>query len=202
MDFDRYEKLNQRHDELWRKNKNVGFLSPEEKTEMDECQKEMNKMYLVWEKIKYDEKTGRRMWYEYRCYEGIDSADVHLWYRSHQQVEVIDIAEPGGMLKTLEERGEEGMPRTYNIKFVDGLVAEAWEDEIVESPDEFIMVPPPVDMLRDHVSPEKLKLKESHVMNWDDFLNESMTRAPLYHAIKPSYAFKALQKDGRFSFCG
>lgn len=33
------------------------------------------------------------------------------------------------------------------------------------------------------------------VVSWDEFLNESMSRAPLYHAIKTSYATKALQKD-------
>jgi len=48
---------------------------------------------------------GSKYWFEYHCYEGWDSADVEAWMHSHQQVEVIGVAECENLcFRTLAER--------------------------------------------------------------------------------------------------
>lgn len=78
-------------------------------------------------------EPGERAWFEYHCLESPESSDAEAWYRSHQEVEVL--SGPGGELEasegmTFEERGQEGVPHVYRVRFPDGLEWDAWEDEL------------------------------------------------------------------------
>jgi len=90
-------------------------------------------------------KPGR-YWYEYHCLESPASNDAELWYRSHQPVEVLGIspeAETAGINLTRTQRAEDGIPLVYSIRFDDGHTGEAWEDEILDHPNEFTRPDPP-----------------------------------------------------------
>lgn len=79
-------------------------------------------------------------WFEYHCWESPKSQDAELWYRSHQKIEVLGLSpnhEKCGLEMTRNERMEEGVPLTYEIRFADGFEGTAFEDEILESPEEF-----------------------------------------------------------------
>lgn len=91
----------------------------------------------------HDNKVGKQMWFEYHCFESEQSCDKHLWKRSHQIVNVLDISEMGGG-DTMIDRLENGEPRVYRIEFEDGLVGDAFEDELMLSPDEFVRPDPPL----------------------------------------------------------
>ncbi len=79
--------------------------------------------------------------FEYHCYEGEDSADAELWHRTHQQVTVISgpYSDPsfGPPAGTAAERADNGLPFTYTIRFTDGHEGDAWEDELLTSPEFF-----------------------------------------------------------------
>lgn len=90
-----------------------------------------------------DDKVGEQMWFEYHCFESEKSCDKHLWKRSHQLVNILDISEMGGG-DTMYERLNNGEPRVYRIEFDDGLVGDAFEDELMLSPEEFIRPDPPL----------------------------------------------------------
>ncbi|KKN01746.1 hypothetical protein LCGC14_1124720 [marine sediment metagenome] len=81
-------------------------------------------------------------YFEYHCYEGHDSTDAELWYRSHQRVTVLGV-EVTGAGDTPEERGDNGEPRVYHIQFKDGHKASAFEDELMSSTVEFCRPDPP-----------------------------------------------------------
>lgn len=81
---------------------------------------------------------GETAWFEYACLESHESSDAELWYHSHQQVVVLGRAEADGWDdyyagSTFRERMEDGAPRAYTVRFVDGLEYTAMEDELVES---------------------------------------------------------------------
>lgn len=87
--------------------------------------------------------------FEYHCQQSHDSADAELWYRSHQRVTVLGLEEEG-YGGTLEERGANGQPRAYLIRFADGHEATAFEDELLVdergyTPD---MGPPPAEEIQ------------------------------------------------------
>lgn len=90
----------------------------------------------------YPVKIGQRYWFEYHCYEGHDSADAELWYHSHQQITVLKLIERG-IGKTPNERGDNGHPAMYSVKFDDGFVADIFEDEIMNSQSDFFRPDPP-----------------------------------------------------------
>jgi len=93
------------------------------------------------ENLKTDNKVGKKFWFEYHCYEGHDSCDAELWYRSHQKVKVIGVTEWSH--DNLEDRIKDATPRVYKIKFSDGFEYDAWEDELVDSPKDFYRPSPP-----------------------------------------------------------
>jgi len=72
---------------------------------------------------------GEMAYFEYHCYMGHDSADAELWYRTHQPVLVVKMTNPG-VGRTYNDRADSGAPRMYRIRFLDGLVSEAFEDEL------------------------------------------------------------------------
>jgi hypothetical protein len=94
------------------------------------------------ENQKYDDKVGKKFWFEYHCYEGHDSCDAEIWYRSHQKVKVLSISELG-VGDTKYERLMEGQPRVYKVRFKDGLEWDVFEDELMESRTEFSRPEPP-----------------------------------------------------------
>lgn len=89
-----------------------------------------------------DDKIGKEFWFEYHCFESHSSCDVKIWYHSHQRTTVLSISEPGNG-HTPEERADSGEPRVYKVKFSDGFEADAFEDELMDSPDEFFRPDPP-----------------------------------------------------------
>ena len=81
---------------------------------------------------------GKTFWFEYHCWESPKSGDAEVWYHSHQQVEVLGFAEcePASFI-TFEERGEAGAQLVYRVRFKDGLEWDVFEDELLDSPEEF-----------------------------------------------------------------
>lgn len=77
-------------------------------------------------------RPGELAYFEYHCYEGHDSCDAEIWYRSRQPVRVLRIVEPGGF-RTFRERADAGMSRLYKVRFLDGLEYDVFEDELVTS---------------------------------------------------------------------
>jgi len=91
---------------------------------------------------------GQEAWFEYHCNESHTSADAELWYHSHQRVTIVQEQPSDGRdalheLKTGKERCEAGCPRCYQIRFADGFVADAMEDELLTSPAGFTRPNPP-----------------------------------------------------------
>lgn len=87
---------------------------------------------------------GKRYWFEYHCNESHDSPDAPVWYRSHQQCEVLRVADcDGAFFDTFKDRGEMGHQILYRVKFDDGLEWDVFEDELLDSIDEFQRPAPP-----------------------------------------------------------
>jgi len=89
---------------------------------------------------------GEKAYFEYHCWESYESQDAPVWLHSHQLVTILLENESDRQreyLPTLAERGEEGMPITYQIKFSDGLIWTAFEDELMTSPVDYEMANPP-----------------------------------------------------------
>lgn len=74
---------------------------------------------------------GQTAWFEYHCWESVQSADADLWMRSHQRVTVTGWGESDGWeLASPDERIEAGMPRVYGVRFEDGHEGTVFEDEL------------------------------------------------------------------------
>jgi len=92
---------------------------------------------------------GKRMWFEYHCWESHDSGDAEVWYRSHQQCTVLSFADCDPCLfATCEERGEAGHCLVYRVRFDDGLEWDVFEDELMTTPDNFCRPDPPAKQIR------------------------------------------------------
>jgi hypothetical protein len=83
-----------------------------------------------------DDVVGNKFWFEYHCFESPKSCDAELWYRTHNKVLVLSIVEPG-CGDTKLERLLEGCPRVYRVVFEDGFEYDVFEDELMESKEEF-----------------------------------------------------------------
>ena len=89
-------------------------------------------------------KRGDQVWFEYHCNESHDSAHAELWYHSHQKITILRIAKNDGMTTpSFEERCENGLPICYKIKFSDGYVHTATEDELFDNKRDFNRPDPP-----------------------------------------------------------
>ena len=90
---------------------------------------------------------GSRPWFEYHCYEGHDSADAAIWYRSHQQATIISVDETCDAfvcgIVTRKERDESACSLMYCVRFDDGHEATVFEDELLDSPAEYYRPDPP-----------------------------------------------------------
>jgi hypothetical protein len=81
-----------------------------------------------------DEKVGKVFWFEYHCDETPSSCDYHLFLRSHQKVMV---------LQHMDNDNPPDEPQQYKVRFSDGYEDTVWEDELMDSPDEFYRPDPP-----------------------------------------------------------
>ena len=99
-------------------------------------------LLLETQEQEYRIRVGLKYWFEYHCYEGHDSADANLWYHSHQPVTVLSMEERGSG-RDEKERGENGHPAAYKVRFQDGLIGAVVEDELCLSKDEFFRPDPP-----------------------------------------------------------
>jgi DNA polymerase III sliding clamp (beta) subunit (PCNA family)/GNAT superfamily N-acetyltransferase len=97
--------------------------------------------YSIVYDIREEEKVGKEFWYEYHCFESSQSCDAEIWYRSHQKVKVLDVSQ--WSLNDKELRQENGQPRLYLVEWEDGFKYEVFEDELMESKDEFYRPAPP-----------------------------------------------------------
>ena len=96
---------------------------------------------ILREEDRYDDKVGKTFWFEYHCYESPKSCDAEIWYRSHQKVKVIGVSE--WSYDDKEWRQEDGNPRVYLVEWEDGFQYDVFEDELMESPNEFYRPSPP-----------------------------------------------------------
>lgn len=89
-------------------------------------------------------ESGATRFFEYHCNESHDSADAQLWYRSHQQVTVLncDNADQCGLPK-LCDREDAAEPLVYKIQFSDGYVGAAFEDELLTAGTDYCRPAPP-----------------------------------------------------------
>ena len=87
--------------------------------------------------------VGSEMWFEYHCLESHESCDSEIWYRSHQKVLVLSITHNGGG-NTPKERAEDGDPRVYKVRFIDGFEYDVFEDELMDDPSGFYRPNPPL----------------------------------------------------------
>lgn len=76
-------------------------------------------------------QPGEAAWFEYHCDESDSSVDVVLRDRSHQRVVVVG-EEPSDAWEgsSFRERGEAGQPKAYGVRFGDGFLGTAVEDEL------------------------------------------------------------------------
>lgn len=82
--------------------------------------------------------------FEYHCYEGHDSADAELWYRSHQPVMVLGVAEGKGNIALPEQERYEGAALiVYKVRFADGHVGTVFEDELMDDERGYYRPDPP-----------------------------------------------------------
>lgn len=74
--------------------------------------------------------------FEYHCLESDDSSDAAMWHHSHQNCTVLSLTSAEGDWpgSTFNERGEEGMPHVYRVRFADGFEYDAFEDELMTGP--------------------------------------------------------------------
>lgn len=101
--------------------------------------------------IEHLREPGDTLWFEYRCWESHESQDAQLWYRSHQRVTVLRLApndsyypEDGVTpIPSFIDRMEAGAPIVYTVKFADGFVGDATEDELLDDASEFCRPGPP-----------------------------------------------------------
>jgi hypothetical protein len=86
------------------------------------------------------------VWFEYHCWESPKSGDAELWYRSHQRVTILGVDPEGEVPEagsTFKSRCADAVQAVYKIQFSDGYIDTAFEDELLDSQDEFERPDPP-----------------------------------------------------------
>lgn len=94
---------------------------------------------------------GDRAHFEYHCNESHDSPDAQAWYHSHRPVTVVEHASDYGpddpndpwSKMTYDDRAEAGMPKVYHVRHEDGFEHHAFEDELVDGPEDYYRPDPP-----------------------------------------------------------
>jgi hypothetical protein len=133
---------------------------------------------------------GERLWFEYHCTESHESADAPIWLRSHQQVTVLAIKDDESLLASVPcwvDRFENACQFLYRVQFNDGLEWDVFEDELLDSPDEFDRPDPPPPVNPTTTGPDTVRLgrlrdhQEAAVMT--DPLTPPKGRDPLTGAL-------------------
>jgi hypothetical protein len=127
---------------------------------------------------KYDDKVGRIFWFEYHCYESPESCDSEIWYRSHQKVKVIGVSE--WSFDDYENRMNDGQPRVYLVEWKDGFQYDVFEDELLESPNEFYRPNPPKRKIQESI--RKILKEETEGIN--SFLDEISSKHNMSDELK------------------
>ena len=99
--------------------------------------------------LQKDNKVGKYFWFEYHCYESDDSCDEEIWYRSHQKVKILSVSE--WSFDNLQDRIDDGQPRVYKVMFNDGLKYDVYEDELMNSTEDFYRPNPPIKNLQESI---------------------------------------------------
>ena len=133
---------------------------------------------ILKEEDRYDDKVGKTFWFEYHCYESPESCDAEIWYRSHQKVKVIGVSE--WSYDDKEWRQEDGNPRVYLVEWEDGFQYDVFEDELMESPNEFYRPSPPKRKIQESI---RRILKEETNPKRDSLLN-IIKQTGLYYFTK------------------
>jgi hypothetical protein len=133
--------------------------------------------------IQKDNKVGKYFWFEYHCYESDDSCDEEIWYRSHQKVKILSVSE--WSFDNLQDRIDDGQPRVYKVMFNDGLKYDVYEDELMNSTEDFYRPNPPIKNLQESI---RRIVKEETEQNYifvrtDDFDNIGTIRKIPYDGI-------------------
>jgi len=103
-----------------------------------------NKKILPIANVEGARKVGDHPWFEYHCFESHESCDAKLWYHSHQQCTILGMApNDGADIRSQQERMEAGLPLAYRVRFADGYVDDAMEDELYDDPKDFERPDPP-----------------------------------------------------------
>ena len=141
---------------------------------------------ILREEDRYDDKVGKTFWFEYHCYESPESCDAEIWYRSHQKVKVIGVSE--WSYDDKEWRQEDGNPRVYLVEWEDGFQYDVFEDELMESPNEFYRPSPP-----------KRKIQESirRVLREEDYSpagKEIIPNSIIVHKSNPMFRDKIMEQ--------
>ena len=141
---------------------------------------------ILREEDRYDDKVGKTFWFEYHCYESPESCDAEIWYRSHQKVKVIGVSE--WSYDDKEWRQEDGNPRVYLVEWEDGFQYDVFEDELMESPNEFYRPSPP-----------KRKIQESirRILREEDYSpagKEIIPNSIIVHKSNPMFRDKIMEQ--------
>ena len=147
---------------------------------------------ILREEDRYDNKVGKEFWFEYHCYESPESCDAEIWYRSHQKVKVIGVSE--WSYDDKEWRQEDGNPRVYLVEWIDGYQYDVFEDELMESKDEFERPDPPkrkiqesIRILRKELNEIRVPIDERVELYKDDNI---IVVVPLTHRALQKYAHR------------
>jgi len=87
--------------------------------------------------------VGKLYWFEYHCWESHQSGDAKLWYRSHTQATVLGYYADDSEWPTIEKRCEQGEVLCCRVRFEDGTYGDVFEDELLDSRDDFCRPDPP-----------------------------------------------------------
>ena len=125
---------------------------------------------ILREEDRYDDKVGKTFWFEYHCYESPESCDAEIWYRSHQKVKVIGVSE--WSYDDKEWRQEDGNPRVYLVEWEDGFQYDVFEDELMESPNEFYRPSPPKRNIQESI--RKVLREETITKTFQDIVDKTL----------------------------
>jgi hypothetical protein len=125
----------------------VAVINKMAPTTVSELEKELDTIIVKYPQLTEsveikDDKIGKEFWFEYHCNEGEDSPDYPMYLHSHQKCTILSISEPG-IGETDIERYENAAQRLYKVRFSDGFEWDAFEDEILDSEEEYQRPDPP-----------------------------------------------------------
>lgn len=131
------------------------------------------KRYTLYKENKIeDDKIGKEFYFEYHCLESPSSMDAEIWYHSHQKCSVLKISALGGG-ETAIERSQNGEPRCYEVKFKDGFTCDVFEDELMNSEDEYYRPNPPIRENSSYIDIQNHIIKYNNIGSRDAFMGNN-----------------------------